>query len=672
LPIIGSTVFVTIPSELRPKSAKFDTRSEKGQLIGQIGNSIYVVYVPTRPQKARVIKTSHVRLLHNLPNQPLEAGNKDSTTIEPTTEPPTTTESSIQELDSEPDSEPQPRLLRSNKIHSPNELEPTNLRPVSDLQVLLPEVHNKESYTKFDDSTLLTSTLDDLVLYDSAHMVFSTTGYKEPTTLQQAYSTPEKSYWKKAVETEIKQLLLQSTITPVSRTQVLKNNKSLITTRWFFKRKIDKNGNIDRYKARLVARGFQQIYGLDYFETFATGTKPTTLRLLLALSAYHNYEIEHIDITNAFLHSQLEEEIYLNKIDGLNNYFQDFPQDNTIGYHGDNSQVLRLNKPLYGLKQSPRNWQQTVKTVLATIGFFPLISDESTYYNKDLDIYIITYVDDFLLFGLRLAKINKVKQQLAQHFKINDLGPASYFLGIQIFRNRQLRHLKINQSTYIQRMLENLDLLHLRSTDIPISPGLPKQHFLESAKNAKNPANYQLIKQYQQLIGSLMYAMTQTRPDLAYSIAYLSRYLNSPTPLLLKAAKSVFRYLASTNSYSIVFSTNYFKEPILEGFSDSDFAGDYDTRKSTYGYLFKFNNAPISWKTKRQSTIALSTTEAEFNSLEQAICEAIWLKNLISELNYPLLTIPIKRDNLAFISLTYNPEFYQRTKHTALYYYYIR
>ena len=168
-----------------------------------------------------------------------------------------------------------------------------------------------------------------------------------------------------------------------------------------------------------------------------------------------------------------------------------------------------------------------------------------------------------------------------------------------------------------------------------------------------------------------MYTMTQTRPDLAFSVAYLSRYLNSPTELLLKAAKRVFRYLQNTLNLSITYQNNSNK-PILTGFCDSDFAGDYDTRKSTYSYLFQFNNSPISWKTKRQSTIALSTTEAEFNSMEQAIREAIWLQNLFKELNYPINNLIIKGDNLSSINLAYNPEYHQRTKHTALRYYYVR
>ena len=167
-----------------------------------------------------------------------------------------------------------------------------------------------------------------------------------------------------------------------------------------------------------------------------------------------------------------------------------------------------------------------------------------------------------------------------------------------------------------------------------------------------------------------MYAMTQTRPDLAYSIAYLSRYLNSPTELLFKAVKRVFRYLINTIDLSITYQNA--KEPELIGYYDSDFAGDYDTRKSTYSYLFKFNNSPISWKTKRQSTIALSITEAEFNSLEQAIREATWLKNLLDELLYPINYILIKGDNISTINLAHNPEYHQRTKHTALRYYYVR
>jgi hypothetical protein len=214
--------------------------------------------------------------------------------------------------------------------------------------------------------------------------------------------------------------------------------------------------------------------------------------------------------------------------------------------------------------------------------------------------------------------------------------------------------------------------MDIKPSDIPLSPGLPKALFKAEAeaKAEDQPGNSKLTHEFQYLIGGLMYAITQTRPDLAYPVAYLARYMQNPSAIHLKAVKGVFKYLKRTKDLSITY--NGTTKPSLYGFSDSDFAGDYSTRKSTYGYLFMLNNGPISWKSKRQSTIALSTIEAEFNGLEEATREAIWLKNLLFEIGINSGPILIKGDNTGSINLAYNPEYHQRTKHTAIRYYYVR
>jgi hypothetical protein len=311
-----------------------------------------------------------------------------------------------------------------------------------------------------------------------------------------------------------------------------------------------------------------------------------------------------------------------------------------------------------------------VKSSLAELGFSPLISDESAYYNKDLNIFVISYVDDFLLFGPSLPQIEDIKKQLEKRFEIKDLGPVSFFLGIQIERDRKQRIIRINQSTYLSKLLESNGLHDLKPADIPLSPGFPKSLYLNNEKSNGKSNSKSITKEFQHLLGGLMYAMVQTRPDLAYPIAYLARHMQNPTELALKGLKSVFRYIKGSLHLGITYNGR--KTPVLTGYSDSDFAGDYDTRKSTSGYLFTLNNGPISWKSKRQSTISLSTTEAEFNGLEQATREAIWLKNLLIEVGIKINTVEIKGDNTGAINLAYNPEYHQRTKHTATRYYYVR
>jgi hypothetical protein len=248
------------------------------------------------------------------------------------------------------------------------------------------------------------------------------------------------------------------------------------------------------------------------------------------------------------------------------------------------------------------------------------------------------------------------------------MGPVSYFLGVQIDRNRKKRTIRVHQTTYIRRLLESNNLWDVKPTAIPLNPGFPKIAY-ELSKTANHTSKTK-IKDYQHLIGGLMYTMTQTRPDLAYTVAYMARFLQNPTETHLKAVKGIFRYLRGCFEKGILYDGKI--TPSLVGYSDSDFAGDYTTRKSTYGYLFTMCGGPISWKSKLQSTIALSTTEAEFNGLEQATREAVWLKNLLNEIGITTDSILLKGDNLGAINLSHNPEYHQRTKHTAIRYYYVR
>jgi hypothetical protein len=228
-------------------------------------------------------------------------------------------------------------------------------------------------------------------------------------------------------------------------------------------------------------------------------------------------------------------------------------------------------------------------------------------------------VNDFLLIGPSLTAINQLKIDTGKSIEVKNMGPISYFLSVQIDRNRRKRTIRVHQTTYIRRLLESNNLWDLKPTAIPLNPGFPKIAY-ELSKTA-NHISKTKIKDYQHLIGGLMYAMTQTRPDLAYTVAYMARFLQNPTETHLKAVKGIFRYLRGCFEKGILYDGKI--TPSLVGYSDSNFAGDYTTRKSTCGYLFTICRGPISWKSKLQSTIALSTTEAEFNGLKQATREAI-------------------------------------------------
>ena len=219
-----------------------------------------------------------------------------------------------------------------------------------------------------------------------------------------------------------------------------------------------------------------------------------TWRLLLALAAYYNWEIEHIDIVSAFLNGDLDENVYIKPIEGLDDFLRRYPELNDFGWNFDKSQLLLLVQALYGLKQSPRQWQLKVKTALKELGFKPLISDESTYYNVQFSIFIVTYVDDFLIFGPSIKEINRLKEKITEIFDIKDLGPIHYFLGIQILRDRPNRTIKINQSTYIQQIIDISCLTDIKTSPIPLSPGLLKNIDYKSFSKVK--VKRKLIKEY--------------------------------------------------------------------------------------------------------------------------------------------------------------------------------
>jgi transposase len=682
-------VTVYIPKEIRKNSDKFGNYTEKGILIGFKGSTIYTCYIPNRPYKSRIVHTSHIRFNEALRKEgedlPCIQGNspQNASSLESVSN---TLKSTRKDLPCSQGNSSQNAVKTSNPICEDlpcstqgstaqtgvEALNPPDSSNSTKIEVILPKlpVEKRNEFKKFDDSFY------GLFDYPDTEIAYANTdGYIEPKTLKQALNSPEREYWLKAVHEELKQIIRKGTFKAVDKLKVAKSNRIPLTVKWVFKRKIDKNGNIDKYKARLCVRGFKQKYGVDYFETFALGAKPATWRILFALAAYYDWEIEQIDIIGAFLHGKLHEEVYITPINGLDEFLSIYPEYN-FGWKSNNSQIIQLINALYSLKQSPRQWQIEVKKALKKLNFEPLISDESTYYNKDLRIFIITYVDDFLIIRPTLKEINHIKSEIGKVFEIKDLGPVSYFLGIQVFRDRKNQTIYINQSNYITRLLENNGFIDIKPSDIPLSPGLPKALF-KAENEVKNqadsedlPGNSQVTHECQHLIGGLMYAITQTRPDLAFPVAYLARYMQKPSNTHIKAVKGIFKYLKQTKNLSITYNGQI--KPELFGYCDSDFAGDYTTRKSTYGCLYMLNNGCISWKSKRQSTIALSTIEAEFNGLKEATREAIWLKNLLFEIGIKSGPILIKGDNTGAINLAYNPEYHQRIKHTAIRYYYVR
>ena len=342
----------------------------------------------------------------------------------------------------------------------------------------------------------------------------------EPLTFKEAMTSSEAQYWKEAVNSEIESIMNNHTWELVD---LPPGNKPL-GSKWIFKRKMKANGTIDKYKARLVVKGFRQREGLDYFDTYSPVTRITSIRVLIALAAVYNLEIHQMDVKTAFLNGDLEEEIYMEQPEGF-------------VVPGNGNKVCRLVKSLYGLKQAPKQWHAKFDHTMLSNGFQINECDKCVYIKNTPNKVVIVclYVDDMLIMSNDIANINATKQMLANKFDMKDLGVADLILGIKIHKTPE--GLALSQSHYIQKVLEKFRYLNYKSAKTPIDMNL------NLAKN-KGESNSQL--DYARVLGSLMYIMNCTRPDIACALSKLSRYTSNPNQDHWMAMKRVLGYLEHT------------------------------------------------------------------------------------------------------------------------------
>jgi transposase InsO family protein len=467
----------------------------------------------------------------------------------------------------------------------------------------------------------------------------------EPQTLKEALQSAQADEWRAAMKAEVDTLLQNDTWT----LKTLPEGRQALSGKWVFKVKRDQQGRISKYKARWVVRGFEQRDGLDLEETFATVVKATTFKVLFALVAIHDWELHQMDVKGAFLYGEIGEEVYVKQPEGFD--------------LGDG--VCHLRKALYGLRQSPRVWYHALKRSLESVGFRRLESDHSVFLWKEGQVIVAAYVDDLLIAGPNLEAIKTVKKELQRTYEMNDLGECSTFLNIRVTRDRVRRTIKLDQESFTTALLKRFDLDQCKAVSTPMDAGLS---LVASAEKATQKE----MVDYQKMVGSLMYLMCETRPDIAFVVSTLSRYLGNPSRTHFAAVKRVFRYLQGTKELGTQYGLS--SETLL-GYSDSDWAGSKDDRKSTSGHIFLFGGGPISWSSKRQSVVATSTTEAEYIAAAHATKEAVWLQMLLRELGEigsDIDHVKIRMDNTGAIALTKNPEFHQRTKHMDVRWHYIR
>jgi len=329
---------------------------------------------------------------------------------------------------------------------------------------------------------------------------------------------------------------------------------------------------------------------------------------------------------------------------------------------------MDLQKTLYGLAQSPRNWWKTIDPKLIEIGFVPLKSDSCVYIyqHKGNTVIITLYVDDLLIIGCDITVINGIKEKLMEKFKMSDLGNVSLVLGMQVTRDRAKGSLTISQESYTESILERFGMGNCK----PLStPGYGSE--LSTVQPEATLLGKVDTQRYQAIVGSVMYLAQVTRYDIMYACSQLARALSKPSKVHMGAAKHLLRYLAGTKDCAITSKRGKFT---LDAFSDANWGNNPDNGKSTSCYIVLMCKAPISFKTGQQSLTAMSTMEAELVAGALAMKEAVFCSNMMKELGFgtQFEQVPVNIDNTATLHVIGNQAFSSRTKHIALRFFYVR
>ena len=510
------------------------------------------------------------------------------------------------------------------------------------------------------ESRRLPPHLDEYVTNDRVAMVRCYRASSEivvPKTYKEAVEGPESSLWKTAMDEEVKSLKENNTYTLVK----LPPEKTCVGGRWVYALKSGPEGE-DVFKARYVARGYTQKYGIDYVETFAPTAKFTTIRVFIQMAVELGLIIHQMDVKTAYLNAPIDVELYMAQIKG---YEED------IGVGG--KVVCKLNRSLYGLKQSGRNWNQMLHKFFLTYQFTQAKCDACVYLQvrKSGVILVLIWVDDMIIGASNMNLMNRIKRELSDSFRMKDMGSISWFLGIRFVQGDG--YIEMDQCDYIKKKLKQFKLSDAKPRATPCETGA------FTVVNSADVDNHN----YREMVGSIIYAMTCTRPDLSWVVTKLSQHLNDPTPTDAVMVKHVFRYLLGTVNNKLRFTKSGGGLELF-GFSDADWGANEDNRKSISGYYFSLNQRgpAISWKSKRQATVALSSCESEYIALTHATQEALYLSQLLADFLPTKVFSPtvirhsepiqINADNQGAIRLSRNPVHHSRSKHFDIKYHFIR
>ena len=495
-----------------------------------------------------------------------------------------------------------------------------------------------------------------------------------PTSYRDAVDDPEwGELWQEAVDSEIEALAAnrtwESKVPPVG--------VNIVTSKWVFNVKYNNDDTINKFKARLVARGFTQRQGVDFEDTFAPTVRHDTLRLFLAVVCQEDLDCEQIDVNNAFTESVLKESIYMQAPDGV-----DVPPGH----------VLHLLRSIYGLKQAARNWNQLCAGHLIKMGFVQSGADPCLFVHPMRNMIVLVYVDDIPIAARRdTDDIAWFKKGFQARFKIKDLGKINRILGVDVIRNREAGTLRLDQSHYVRDALAGMRMVTDKSR--PTETPMDRNCSLRKA----TPVDERTDKHaYQQQVGKWMYLAVLTRLDISYCLGKLSQYVSDPTTTHRGALKRLSCYIRSTADLGIQYTRS--NKPFLYGYSDLSFADNKDTRRSTLGSIFFLAGCPISWSSRKQKSVATSTAEAEYMALSGCAKQSQWLAQILRDMRMHHLIgqdarqpeikerlcfakcspgtkedrVQLYGDNQASLSMVKDAQVSERSKHIDTAYHFVR
>ena len=493
----------------------------------------------------------------------------------------------------------------------PIQVEPEPEEPVQEELVPLQAQNNEPQPVELRHSDRVRRKPARYVLLGESYQVIAIDSEDDPINYKEALEDVDVQEWQKAMDREMESMYSNSVWSLVEAPKGVKP----IGCKWIYKKKRGSDGKVETFKARLVEKGYTQKEGIDYEETFSPVAMLKSIRILLAVAASLDYEIWQMDVKTAFLNGNLNEDIYMQQPEGFK-------------AKGKEHMVCKLQRSIYGLKQASRSWNISFDQAITSFGF-EKSPDEPCVYKRiqAQKVVLVLYVDDILLIGNDKQVLSGVKDWLHKQFDMKDLGEANYILGIKLIRDQKNKLLALSQASYIDKILVRFNMENSKRGSLPFRHGI----HLSKEQSPKTPEQKERMSRipYASAVGSLMYAMLCTRPDIYYAVGVVSRYQSDPGEEHWIAVKHILKYLRRTRDYMLVYSSGSLE---TIGFTDSDFQGDIDSRKSTSGYVFTLYGGAVCWRSIKQTCVADSTTEAEYVAASEAAKEAVWLKKFIMDL----------------------------------------